>query len=97
MIWGKLAGFYLFKLKKKILQVHNTHESRAKLIKTSRQMENTKTKGKRKTKHKKKTLRAAAENIFWSLIISEYSPSSPTLSELTGATHKVDFFFPQLK
>lgn len=50
VICGKLTGsFYLFKLKKKKnFQVHKAHESRAKLIKTNRELENTKTKGKKK-------------------------------------------------
>ena len=52
VICGKLTGsFYLFKLKKKkkkILQVQKAHESRAKLIKTNRELQNTKTKGKKK-------------------------------------------------
>lgn len=79
MIWGKLAAsFYLFKLKKKNLQVHKAHESRAELIKTNREMENTKTKG--KGGKNQQQLKAAAENIFCFLIISGYSPFQLALS-----------------
>lgn len=80
MIWGKLAAsFYLFKFKKKNLQVHKAHEFRAELIKTNREMENTKTKGKGEKKNQQQ-LKAAAENIFCFLIISGYSPFQPALS-----------------